>query len=322
MTRVATLAALGALALILLPLAAAHLQGARPVFQGIERNRIVDLRPDGVRLQADLSLTGDPLRHFVSHEVDPPAGDFRLEYRPDGSDAETAFATLWHVARLIEYRDANTNGRFDTGIDTPAKLWRFSAYEWSEGFVQRVQVGGVDGSSILWQGNITGGPQIRLEVAVAGREFDDEGVRVRPQDVAIYLDFLELPTRGIGHLYAFEWEVTVPATARLAFHTVEETPTALLALADLQTAIFLWGGEALVDGIETRYNATLEGEATTDGRTTARLVLHLPTADESLRFAFVSAIEYGSETRRQPLPWGLALVATAAVALAWRRRAT
>lgn len=316
------LATLAILAVLLLPQAAAHLQGARPVLQLNERGRIVDLQPEGFAVRAGLSLSGEPLRHYIAHDLDPRTGAFALEYRRDASRSETAFDSVWKVGRLVEYRDTNTNGRYEQTIDGAARVWRFTAYEWERPIIQRVEVGGVTATSAVWSGNLSGAPRIRLEVVVAGQDFVDEGVRVRPQDAAMYLDFLDLPTRGVGNLYAFEWEVTVPEDGRLTFHTVEGTPTALVALADLQSSFFLWGGEALLDGAETRFNATLEDERVAGGNRTARLLLHLPTADDSIRFALVSALEYGTESRRQPigLPVVVLAVTLAALLAAGRRR--
>ena len=315
-----------ALALLLtLPAAAAHIQGARPLYQGTERQRIVDLQPEGLLVRADLALSGEPLRHFVRHDLDPVHSTFSMEYRDDGSSAADAFRAVYEFGRLVEYRDTNTNGRYEPTLDTAAKVWRFTAYQWKAPLVQRVQVGDVQGWSSVWEANLTGAPDIRVEIAIAGLEFNDEGVRVRPQDVAMYLDFLDLPPRGVGHLYAMEWDVDVPAAADLDLYRVQDTPTALTAVAEQRAAIFLWGGEALIDGRETRFNATLEEERVDGRNRTAKVVLHLPTADDQLRFAIVSAVEYGIEQRRGPLGWEVALLACAIVAAltarAGRRRA-
>src|SRR5687768_10262646 len=105
-------AALVVLALLLAPGALAHIQGARPILQRGQVERIVDLDPEGLQLQVDLSLLDDPLRHTVSHQVSATSARFRVEYREDGSRAGDAFSAQWQIERILEYRDSNLNGRW------------------------------------------------------------------------------------------------------------------------------------------------------------------------------------------------------------------
>lgn len=312
------------LALLLVPLADAHLAGSRPIVQRFQFQRLPDIQPiDGTELVVDLVLSSDqqgqvrdPLRHLVSHRMDPATGLLRVEYREDASLRDEAFYAQWRLERLVEYKDMNFNGKFERASDVVVRAWRFEHFDWKRFDIQNVMLEDVQGSSTIWQGNLTGAPSMRLQVAFAGKDFADEGAVVRAQDVILYFDITNIPPRGVGSLYALEFEVTVQPGTVLGFHTVNETHTALIADAELRRALLVWGGEAYLDGREQRVAATIEDERIDDlGNKTARLVLHLPTVDRSMRFVMVSGLEYGFETLRSPIPlapW----VAAAAIAMA------
>ena len=313
--------ALALLALLVLPSALAHIQGARPVLQRIERDRIVDLQPDGLRLHADLLLSTEPLRNLVEHDIDPARGRFRVAHREDAALASGNFESTWEVQRLVEFRDANANGRFESEIDTAVKAWRLTHYQWRLSAVQRVEVGGVTATSSVWEANLTSAPDIRLEVVLAGLAFQDEGATVRPQDIAIYLDFLNMPPRSVGSLYALDVHASAPAASAFRMHAADNTSTAHLSEADDRLAFFVWGGEALVDGTEVRLDTLLADEDVDEaGNRTARLTLHMPTTDESIRYVLVSGIEYVQEAERTPALWWAPLVAAVAISLAARAR--
>lgn len=316
---------LGALLLILLvaaPIVDAHIQGSRPVLQRGQRERIVGLDPGPLDVTADLSLAGDPLRQYVSHAIDPSRGRFLVEHREDASVVGGRFAAEWRFERLVEYRDINTNGRFEPTTDTAVKAWRFTHYQWQRGEAQTVQVADVRGNSIVWEANLTAAPHVRLEVVIAGQDFTDEGAVVRPQDVAIYLDLTDMPARDFGSLYALELTTKVDASTALSLYEADNTSTALLADVPGRRALLLWGGEVLLDGVEQRTEATLEDERIgDDGLRTAKLVLHLQTVDRAMEFVMVTGVEYVTENRRESAPSGIAVaVALVAGAMLLRRR--
>lgn len=304
------------------PFVDAHIQGSRPVLQRGQRERIVGLDPGPLDIRVDLSLDGDPLRQSIAHVLDPPRGTFTLEHREDASVAGGRFTAEWRFERLVEYRDANVNGRFEPNTDTAIKAWRFQHYQWTRGEPQTVQVADVRGNSIVWEANLTSAPHIRLEVVIAGQDFTDEGAIVRPQDIAMYLDLTDMPPRGLGSLYALEATVKVQSSTRLSLYQSDNTSTALLADQPDRRALLLWGGEALLDGAEQRTDATLEDERVgDDGMRTAKLVLHLQTVDRSMSFVMVSGIEYLTENRRASAPAPLFIAcAVAALALVLGRR--
>lgn len=308
------------LAILLAPAAGAHITGARPVLQRGQFPRIVDIQPAALDLDVGLDLEGDPLRHLVGHHIEPARGLLRVEYREDASVAEPFFGE-WRFDRLVEFRDLNINGKYEPALDTAVKAWRFEHYAWRRAAIQQVQVEDVSARSIVWEGNLTGAPQIRLEAVFAGKDFTDEGIIVRPQDAAIYLDFLALPPRGVGSLYALEVRVRAHESADLTLHSAEGTNAALLSDMPLRRGLLVWGGEALIDGVEQRVNGTLEDERTESGERMARLVLHIPTADREMRFVMVSGVEYASEDQRAPFPGAIATgLALLVVAMLVRRR--
>lgn len=313
--------------LVLAPLAEAHLAGARPILQRAQFQRLPDIQPNGTELRVDLILQGptlsDPLRHLVRHFMDPSRGRFAMDHAEDGSRSDDRFHAQWRFQRLIEFRDANVNGRFEDATDTVVRSWRFEHYEWRRDDIQRVLLEDVHGYSAIWSGNLTGGPTLRMQIAFAGRDFTDEGAIVRPQDVILYFDVTNMPERSIGSLYALEIDVTARADTVLGFHRVNATPTALLADAPLRRAFLVWGGEGFLDGREQRLDASIVDDAIVEGERKARLLLHMPTVDRSMRFVMVTGIEYGIDSPRSgtPMPWALALAAVAIAALLGRRTA-
>jgi len=297
----------------------AHIGGARPILQRAQGERIVDVQPGPMDVEVDLQLVRDTLRHLVTHRIDPPLSGFYVEYRKDASVADDRYWARWDFERLVEFRDLNVNGLLEPS-DTVVRSWRFDHYDWRRSPVQPVQVADVRGFSAVWEGNLTGAPSMRVEVAFTGKDFTDEGAVVRPQDVILYLDVTNLPPRGIGSLYAMELRVHVPRHAALSLHQAENTSTALLADAPMRRALLVWGGEAFLDGSEQRVDATIEDEQVgAQGNRTARLVIHMPTVDRSMNFVMVSGVEYEIEIKRTPSPAALALLA-AALALGARRR--
>ena len=320
----ARVVALVLVALSLVPTAAAHVQGARPVFQPAELDRDVALEPNALEMQFALHVPADPLRQAIRHRVYPPAGEIYMQHREDGSRAGEAFEAQFEIERILEYRDNNLDGRWEPATDTPLKVWRPANYQWRIGGIQRVQVADVQAESALWTANATASPDIRLEIVAAGKAFTDEGAFVRPQDLAIYLDVTELPARDVGSLYAMEVRARVDTGTQLALYESEEVPTALLATGERRRALFVWGGEAVFDGVEQRVDATLVDETVDDlGNRTALVVLHFPAAQREMRFVLVSALEYRIDVERgTPLGGLLALLALAAVAHTRSRRSS
>ena len=311
------------LLVLLAPLAAAHIEDARPVSQLTQIRRTIDIDVDGLDVRVTLLQNGDPLRQWVRHTLEPARGRFGVEHRIDESAEEGRFAVRWDITRIVEYRDTNRNGFFEPEIDTVAKSWPLSSYSWRLlAADQRVSVGGVFARSTIWDANLTGAPALRLEAVTAGDDFTDEGAYTRPQDVLLYLDVLDLPPRGVGSLFAIEGAVRSPAGATARLARVEAAPdvdTGALIDHDRRRALLVWGGEALLDGREQRVSAKL-GEPVAAGENETRsLVLSLPILDESMRFVVIDGLEYQSENKRAPLPWAAALGAVALAAWVGRR---
>lgn len=311
------------LALLLAPPAGAHLPDARPTLQPVQPLRLVEYIPRGMALDVELHVALDPLRQGIVHRLDPAGDGFRVEHREDPSDSAETFFAQWDIERIIEYRDNNLNGRWEPDADLPLKTWRPEEYRWRIGGLQRVQVADVEAESGTWIANLSGAPDIRIEAVAAGVDLTDEGALARPQDVVLYFDITNLPPRSVGSLHAVEARVRVDDETALALHQVEDTPTALAADAPRRRAVLVWGGQALVDDTERRLGAELRDEtAGEDGNRSALLVLHLPQADEGIRFVIVWGVEYLIEVRRgTPLGPELALVALAlGIAVAGRGR--
>lgn len=299
--------------------AEAHIAGARPIFQRAQVERIVDLQPDEVAVELDLELTRDTLRHLVTHRIDPRSEGFYVAYREHGSIDEAGFLSArWHLTRIVEFRDLNVDSRFEAETDSVVRAWQMAHYDWRREAIQTVQLQDVTGQSVVWRGNLTSGPSLRLEVAFAGKDFTDEGAIVRPQDVILYLDVTGIPPRDIGSLYAIEFTVATQEATRLSLHASDNTSTAILADQPLRRGLLVWGGEGFLDGQEQRLVAEIVDESASDGNRTARLVLTTPTVDRSMRFVMVSGVEYNVETKRGPLPVGVALGAVG-IALLLRR---
>lgn len=310
------------LALLLAPMASAHISGARPIYQRAELDRNVLLEPDGLAMGYTLTTATDPLRQGVRHRLEPHTGRVFVEHRADASVADDAFQAQWELERLLEYRDLNLDGRWQPESDTAVRVWRFSHYPWRIGGIQRVQVADVQTESAVWTANLSGAPGLRLEAVAAGKSFSDEGAIMRPQDVALYFDVRDLPPRETGSLYALEVRARVDADTALSLHVAEETPTALLAERDRRLAMLVWGGEVLTDGFERRIEATLQPARVDDfgDNKTALLLLHLPPAEREMRFVIVSALEYLIEVRRGTPGLPLVLVLGALVVATLSRR--
>lgn len=319
-SRGALALALGAL--LLAPVALAHVPDARPVVQRAQVLRIVDMQVEGVRGEVTLLQSGEPTQEWIQHVLDPARGVFASEHRRDAAAAEGRFAARWEILRIVEYRDLNHDGRYQPESDTIAKAWRPGAYAWRVATpVQRVQVGGVTGSDVVWEANLSGAPSLRLEAVATGRDFTDEGAFTRAQDVLLYFDVRDLPPRSVGSLFAIEMTATFPQGADAQIVRVGEFDTAAFATHDGRHALLVWGGEALLDGRERQVEATLGAAQTREGAQTHSLILHLPTFDERARFVVVQGVEYDFENKRAPLPLWAGALALLIVVAARRRRA-
>lgn len=309
--------------LLLAPLAAAHVDDARPILQRSERERTVDARMEGLVAVVDLHQSVDPLRETVRHVIDPARGRLTVEHRPDASDRESAFNATWELTRILEYRDLNADGRFQPNQDTAVRVWRLQNYRWNATPIRDVSVGGVAAKSVIWEGALGGAPTLRLEMAVAGKEFTDEGALARAQDVMLYLDVRGLPPRGVGSLYAIDGSFTfTPGATPSAALAQGNVTTGALVDAPARRALLIWGGEALLDGREQRIFATVGEPGTSpDGLPSSALRLHMPLMDSTMHFVLVSGIEYEVPAERAPGPWlALAVLLVAGVAVLSRAR--
>lgn len=308
-------------ALLLAPIAEAHVANARPVRQLTQIARQIVIERDGIGVELTLLQNGDPLRNWVRHTVNPAQGAFEVEHRIDASDSRSAFAARWQLERIVEYRDLNRDGRYQEAGDTVVKSWRLANYQWRlVAAGQDVMVGGVRGEDVVWEGNLTGAPRLRVEVVTAGNDFTDEGAYTRPQDILVYLDVLDLPPRAVGSLHAVELTVSAPQETTARLHDVSGVKTGALVDSADRRAMLIWGGEATLDGREQAIEATL-GEPTGDGPNRTRAVtLHLPTTDASMRFVVIEGFEFYSESKRAPVPILAPALALALSALLLGRR--
>lgn len=314
-----------ALALLLLatltaPLAAAHLQFERPTLQAGQSLRMVEASMNGTRATISLTQSADILRDHVEHVIDPAEGIIQVEHRRDTPVAAGAFRQTWRIDRLLEYRDLNDNGRYESTTDTPVKSYRLDAYQWNATPFQDVSVGGLPARYASWDGYLKDAPRIRIEVAASGKDVLDEGARGRPQDVLLYVTFTEMPTRQAGDLFTLEGAFTTPQDA-----IVQEfrTRNASLGLATDHTArrgFLVWGGEALLDGRERLIPPVFLGPpvANEDGTQTQPLRLDLTLFERSMRLVLVSGVEYQRAQESPGAP--LAALVAAVVALALLRR--
>lgn len=312
-----------ALVALLAPTAAAHVDRDRYSLQPGQVERDVSLTHSGTTARVELLSGRDPLRDLVRHTIDPARGIFESEYREHPSDAASGFAARWTILRLVEYGDLNDDGQYQPGLDPVVRSWRPGGYEWNVTPPRRVFIGGVIGDDMAWNGTAAGAPNVRLELGASGRAMQDEGARVKPQDVILYLDIEGFPPRGVGNLYAIEGQLAPPTGAAVRFDpaVVENRtiPAGIVVESPGRLAVLDWGAQATVDGVEEFLNATI-GDAEPSGNRT--FLLHLPRFDASLRMVLVSAVEYVNATKRGPgfeAAWVALAVGVVALAGRFRR---
>lgn len=303
--------------LVLLPVVAAHVAHDRPSIQARQEPRTVQATLASGNATLKLLRGSDPVSDVITHTVDPRRGVVGVEYRSDLPDPASAFFARFELARVIEYADTNGNGAYDPVVDAVTRSWRLAGYTWDAKGPDRVRVGGVDAQSVVWLGNASSGPRLRIDAVAAGTAFLDEGAEVSPQDALLYFDVTSLPVRGVGHLHAIEGVVHASpgATARLDSGT--NGTTGILVEAEGRLAFLDWGGEAMIDGQEQPLVASLDAPAA-DGSRTFRI--HLPLMDEGARLVLVEGVEYVTPTKRTVLPWWGVLASLGVVALVSGRR--
>lgn len=307
-----------ALLLVLVALvgeAAAHIDHTRPSIQGFEAPRTVEMRVSGLDAKADLVLTNEPLRQLITHTAAPRGLFLGVAHRPDLSSSQDEAAFRWELTRLVEYRDANGDARFDEGTEPVARQWRFASYGWSVSGIRNVTVGGAAAKDVLWTGSIRGGPNASVEVAAAGAAFSDEGARVRSQDIIVYLSFTGFPERGVGNLYALEGRLVAPRGAAVETINAQNATVGVYGHHADRRGFFVWGGEALLRGAEKPVEFSMEAPSDDGANLTRVFRLHMPIFDGDARFVLVSGIEYDVPTGRQPLIPALPLWALLAGAL-------
>lgn len=308
------------LALVLLaPLAQAHLDHERPYLQPSEPARDVDVTLSGLAADIDLLQKGDPLRHLVRHRVDP-RGTLAVEHREDASVAATAAGARWEIARLVEFKDENQNTQMDRG-ETVVRAWRLASYAWTATGPRGVQVGTTPATDVFWQGNLSGGPTMSIQVATAGTPFLDEGARVRPQDVLVYWDVQGLPPRGVGSLHAIEGAIVTREDAVVREDRLGNVTIGAYVDVGGRRAFLDWGGQAVVDRVEHTLRFSMDEPVVANGNATRAFRLTFPPMESSARLVIVSAVEYPVPTGRPtpgPPAWAV-LVALGGLALGRRR---
>lgn len=293
------LAAAIAAALLLLPVAAAHLDRERPHVQQSEARRDLTFTSTGTTGRIDLAFTLDRLRDSITHVVDPTKGVYDTQYRVDPSDASTAFSTRWTWVQFVEYRDANADGTFQPGVDPVVHSWKPSAYAWNVTPPRTVTIAGQTAKDMAWNGTIAGGPHIDIEIASLGVATIDEGARIRPQDYILYLDMNDYPPRQVGSLYALEWLITPPKDVTIGFDEVtinNETIRVGARVENAERLAFLdWGAQATLDGEEAFLNATLSQPDANGNRS---MYLNFPRFDTTLHMVWVVGVEYVTPLQR------------------------
>lgn len=308
-----------ALALVLTPSSHAHLDRERPYLQTSEPTRDVDVTMSGLAADIDLMQKGDPLRHLVRHRIDP-RGALSVEHREDASVGATAGGARWEITRLVEYKDENQNTRMDAG-ETVVRAWRLGSYAWTATGPRAVQVGTTPAMDVFWEGNLTGGPRMTLEVTTAGVPFLDEGVRVRPQDVALYWDIQALPERGVGNLHAIEGAIVAREGAVVTEDRFGNVTVGVYVDVAGRRAFLDWGGQAVVDRVDHTLAFTMDAPVVKDGNATRTFRLSFPSMESSARLVLVSAVEYPVPAERPTpaSPVALVVLVLVTVALVARR---
>lgn len=308
------------LALALAPaLSSAHVDRTWPSIQSNQPLREVDLQLSGTRATMVMSLAQDPARHGIVLEIDP-AALWRAEYRVDPPDPATAFGVAFGWTRLVEYKDLNDDGKLSPGSDTIVRGWRLDAYRWNVSPITTAFVDQLEVQTMTWTGTIATGPTLKLQIAVAGRDFSDEGARARPQDVLLYLDVQGLPKRGTGNLHAFEGTMVFPAGANFGVYRTQGVDSAFMVELPRRQAHFVWGGSAVLDGREQAVNGTIDDPERGDDRWTSAWRLDMPITERAMRFVITFGVEYNLENKRAPDAGVLGVVASlVAVGLVARR---
>lgn len=321
------LRALLLLALLLVPVAAAHLDHTPPRIQDFQTRRQSLLDLEGKRAHLDMLLVGDPLQHFIRYSVYPTQGRFDATYRVSASDTDGGFATSFRFDRLVEYRDVNEDLEFDPQIDTLVRQWSFEEASWSDPRPALATIQRVSAQTAHWQGRFAGGDAPNMTLMIAGggsAAFTDEGAYILPQDMVVYLELMNFPARATGHLFALDGEMMASKEARVVKDGVDNTTTGIVMTEPRRFAVFQWGGTALVDGRERIISATLGEPRTEEDRQVRTFRLNLPISDERARFVIVYGVEYLPPEKGIPAAGAPTLVAcavAAAVGFARFRRA-
>ena len=305
------------LLLLVAPLAAAHVDHARPALQEAQEARSVHATLSGPNATVELLRASDPVSDYVRHVLDARRGVVLAEYRPQASDAGGAFYARCVLARIVEYRDQNRDGAYSPGVDIQVRSWAPSGYVWNVTGPQVVRVADVQAQLLRFQGNASGAPAWRMDAVLGGQPFVDEGATVRPQDAVLYVDLTNLPRRGTGNLHAIEGTVQPSPGASARLDKGDNYTAGILVEAPGRLAFLDWGAEGVVDGREQRLAADLDPPRA-DGSADFRI--HLPLMDESLRLVMVSGVDYHKEDRRTEAVSLLGvMVVLALLALARRR---
>jgi hypothetical protein len=272
----------------------AHIDHERPHIQSFQSGRSPLMTVTGKAAHVEMVSRLDPMTNAVTYDLDPSRARLASDYRAQPSDNSTSFVTVWELTRFVEYHDGNADGRYQPASDTVVRAWRLSAYEWNVTGPRSVLIGAQEARDVVWTGRLLGAPNLTLELDAAGAPFTDEGARVLPQDVILYLDAAGFPPRGSGDLYALEGTLRAPAGATVvhdvATNASQPNVTAgmLIQGSDRQSGLD-WGAQATVDKAEQFVTLAVD-EPQQDGTRAFRI--DYPRFDKSLRQIFVASVEY------------------------------
>lgn len=306
--------------LLLAPLAVAHVPHARGSIQYSEGERSVSIEKSGTAAFVNLTLVADIERDPVMHVIDPAQGLVLASYRPSPPEADARYEQRWSIERILEYHDANADGRYEPGLDGQIRSWRLSSYQWTGPVVSDATIARTAVRDIAWTGQLQGAPNVTLEAVAAGKPLSDEGANARSQDVLLYLTFSAFPKRNVGALYVLESTIATRGNATLVEERTKNLTTDVALTQGSRRGFLDWGGSAIVDGAEASA-LVFVGEPQEDGDDVARaLRLDFPRLDRSLRLVVVSAVEYATPARSPDLTAPLVALVLVGVALSRRAR--
>jgi hypothetical protein len=241
---------------------------------GEHKRHEVDISHDDDEIKVELKRESNGFESEIEFKLQLDESKFRLKYSEESGQLETEQKISVELRSLVEYRDADGDGKYSQGDDIVSS-WAFSSsnplhdgndddkVNWGTPAVSDITVDGTDGKVVTATASMgESNGTFTIKMYVFGDFTDMDGVSLKPTDVKIDFIINDYDYQTNDTALAVLLRSKAKQETEQNIDDLDEGEEGLQAVSNTPSGTmvgleFSWKGNATVDGVNTTVGTTL-----------------------------------------------------------------